>query len=311
MAETAANFLAALTPEQSETTVFAFEEEERHNWHFVPRQRNGIPIRDLTVTQRHLLQALLASGLSHQGLIKAHTIMSLEEILRELESGAAHRDPELYYLTIFGDPSPEATWGWRLEGHHLSINFTIVDGQHVSATPSFFGANPAEVRTGPRSGLRALAAEEDLGRKLLESLEEEQRDIAVFTTVAPRDIITGADRRVEPLERVGIGASELTGSQQQLLLRLIEEYVRRHRPAFADQDLEKIHQAGFDEIHFGWAGGFERGQGHYYRLQGPTFIMEYDNVQNNANHIHTVWRDFENDFGEDLLRRHYERHSHD
>ncbi len=311
MAETAANFLAALSPEQREAATFEFDADERHNWHFVPRPRNGIPIKELTTTQRHLLQALLSSGLSHQGLIKAYTIMSLEQILHELEGGAAHRDPELYYITIFGRPGPEATWGWRLEGHHLAINFTIVDGEHVAGTPSFFGANPAEVRNGPRAGLRALAAEEDLGRELIQALSDEQREVAIFSTRAPRDIITGAERKVEPLPLAGIPAADLDDSQQQLLLRLIEEFVRRHRPELADQDLEKIHQAGFGEIHFGWAGATEPGQGHYYRIQGPTFILEYDNVQNNANHIHAVWRDFENDFGEDLLRRHYELHPHD
>jgi len=197
-----------------------------------------------------------------------------------------------------------------VEGHHLSLNFTLTGGDKISATPSFLGTNPAEVKEGPRKGLRVLAAEEDLARTLVKSLNDEQKKGAILTNVAPKEIITAAERKVKPLETAGISASTLTHGQSEMLMNLIKEYVQRHRPDVAEVDLKKIHHAGIEKIHFAWAGGLERGEGHYYRIQGPTFLMEYDNTQDNNNHIHAVWRDFENDFGEDLLRRHYDQPPH-
>jgi hypothetical protein len=197
-----------------------------------------------------------------------------------------------------------------VEGHHLSLNFTIADAHHVAVTPSFFGSNPGEVRSGARKGLRVLAGEEDLGRLLVKSLNEEQRKKAVFETKAPSDIITGAQRRVKALEPAGVALKELDQDQARMLWSLLEEYVRRYRPELAEEDLSRIEKAGRDKISFAWAGSVEPGQGHYYRVQGPTFLLEYDNTQNNANHIHAVWRDLKNDFGDDLLRRHYEEHPH-
>ena len=237
--------------------------------------------------------------------------MSLEQILHELEAGKGpRRDPELYYVSIFGKPGPTETWGWRVEGHHLSINFTVVKGEHVSATPSFLGSNPAEVREGPRKGLQVLAEEENLGRQLVKSLDAGQRKSVLLKAEAPRDIITGNERKAKPLELAGLSAAKMTRQQSDLLLTLIREYVYRHRPDVAKLDLDKIQKAGTEKIYFAWAGGLERGDGHYYRVQGPTFLLEYDNTQNNANHIHAVWRDFENDFGEDLLRKHYDQVPH-
>jgi hypothetical protein len=308
MAEAASHFLAALSPEQKNMCAFALTDAERQNWHFVPRPRKGLPFKEMTPAQRLLGQGLLATGLSQRGYMKASTIMSLEDVLKELEQGRGPiRDPELYYLSIFGTPDANDFWGWRVEGHHLSLNFTVGGGEHVSVTPSFFGSNPAEVRTGPRQGLRVLAAEEDLGRELFRSLDEGQRKVALYTNTAPSEIITGADRKARLLSPTGLSASSLNESQQDLLWRLIREYVYRYRPELADQDLKKIQSVGLAKTWFAWAGGVELGQGHYYRLQGPSFVMEFDNTQNNANHIHTVWRDLENDFGEDLLRAHYDR----
>jgi hypothetical protein len=265
----------------------------------------------LSPAQLPLAYGLLASGLSHRGFTKAATIISLEQVLREIEQGKGPaRDPELYYVTVFGEPGPERRWGWRFEGHHLSLNFTMDRGKVIAVTPSFLGANPAVVPSGPRQGLRTLGMEEDLGRQLARSLTADQRKEAVISATAPSDIITGADRQARRLTPSGVMASRLTAAQTELLSRLIEEYVRRYRPDVADRDLEKIREAGLDEVSFAWAGPVEPGKGHYYRVQGPTFLLEYDNTQDNANHIHTVWRDFENDFGRDLLREHYEQHSH-
>jgi hypothetical protein len=312
MALAANNLLTALTPEQKTKATFDFPNEERQNWHFIPKARKGLPIKEMTHFQRPLAFALLASGLSHSAFMKAGTIMSLEEVLRELEApnGRMVRDPELHYVTIFGTPSTNSTWGWRVEGHHLSINFTLVDGQKISATPCFLGDNPAEVKSGPRQGLRVLAAEEDLGRQLVKALDAEQKKTGIFKAEAPGDIITMAERKVKPLETVGLPASKLNATQRELLTKLIKEYIYRERSELADQDWQKIEKAGFDKIYFGWAGGLERGDKHYYRVQGPTFLLEYDNTQNNANHIHSVWRDFEHDFGVDLLAEHYKNAAH-
>jgi hypothetical protein len=307
MAEAATKLLAALDSDQKAKAQFEFKADERQNWHFIPKPRKGLPIKEMNSAQRKLAHGLIASGLSHHGYEKATNIMSLENILHELEGAARKfpRDPELYYISIFGTPASKGTWGWRIEGHHLSANFTIVDGQLVAGTPSFMGTNPAEVRSGPRKGLRVLREEEDLARDLIKSLSEEQRKKAVFLETAPKEIFTEAKKKIQPLDNAGIVSSELKKEQSERLMQLIKAYVERVRPDVAQEDLRKIEKAGLDKIYFGWAGGIEKGQGHYYRVQGPTFLLEYDNTQNDNNHIHAAWRDFESDFGEDLLRKHY------
>jgi hypothetical protein len=214
-------------------------------------------------------------------------------------------------VSVFGKPAAKGTWAWRVEGHHLSLNFTVVKGQFVSVTPSFMGSNPAEVKDGPRKGLRALALEEDLARQLVHSLTGDQKQVTIYTNTAPSDIITSTNRPARLLKPDGLSMAKMTKPQAELLWNLIQEYVRRNRAELADKDLEKIQNAGLEKIYFAWAGSTERGKGHYYRVQGPTFVMEYDNTQsdpskNPANHIHAVWRDLAGDFGEDLLRKHYD-----
>jgi hypothetical protein len=309
MIEAANTFLAALTPEQRAKAVFEFSNEQRFDWHYVPRERIGISFKELDANQRKLAHDFLKTGLSQRGYLKATTIMELEIVLRELE-GRAFRDPELYYFTLFGTPSAKDNWGWRVEGHHLSLNFTVVDGKMVAATPSFFGANPAEVRQGPRQGLRALEAEEDIARQLLNSLSKDQKTLAIFAAGAFPDIVTTNARKVDPLEPVGIPASRFDQQQRELLMKLLDEYAASMPRDLAAERMEKVRRAGVENIRFGWAGGTERGQPHYYRVQGPTFLIEYDNTQNNANHVHTVWRDFNGDFGRDLLREHYQNTPH-
>jgi len=312
MADAATKFLSSLKPEQAAKASFKLKDDERQNWHFIPKARNGLPIKDMTEDQRKLAMKLLRSGLSDHGYGKATNIMSLETILRELEGPNSRmtRDPELYYISVFGKPDAKGTWGWRVEGHHLSVNYTIVKGEYVAGTPSFFGTNPAEVKSGPRKGLRALGDEEDRARELIKALSPEQREQAIFEKVALRDIVTMAEKRVKPLEQKGIAAAKLGADQKKKLFALVEAYVERNRPELAKEDLRKINEAGIDKLYFAWAGGIEKGEGHYYRVQGPTFLLEYDNTQNNNNHIHAVYRDFENDFGEDLLRKHYQETPH-
>jgi hypothetical protein len=309
MADTANNFLAALTPEQKTKATYEFQHDERFDWHFIPKPRKGLPFKEMTPPQRLLGQALLNSALSQHGFTEATTIMSLEQILYEVENKSPTRDADLYFITIFGTPGT-SPWGWRVEGHHLSLNFAV-EGDHVaSVTPSFFGANPAQILSGPRKGLRVLGGEEDIARKLVTSLTPDQRKVAIITNVAPRDIITGANRKADALEPMGIDAASLTKPQQEQLLTLLRQYVFRYRSEIADSELKAIQEAGEAKLHFAWAGSIEPGQGHYYRIQGPTFLMEYDDTQDNANHIHTVWRDLRNDFGEDVLRKHYEETPH-
>ena len=310
MSEAARAFLASLSPEERARATFQFADEERFNWHYIPKVRKGLPFKDMNSAQKHLAHALLSAGLSQRGYIKAITIMSLDEILKALEKGSGPvRDPEGYFFSVFGEPLETGTWGYRIEGHHVSQNFTIANGK-VQGAPSFFGANPAEVREGPMKGTRVLKAEEDLGRSLVKSLTVEQRAEAVINTSAPSDIVTSNQRTAAIKEDKGIAYSKLTKDQQGALLALIEEYLGAQPPAQARQRLDKIRQAGFDQIKFAWMGGLEKGEGHYYRVQGSTFLIEYDNTQNNANHIHCVWRDFKGDWGEDLLAEHYRNSPH-
>ena len=306
MAETAHRFLASLTPEERAQATFPFEDDERLNWHYIPRVRKGLPLRDMTPAQKHLATALLSAGLSQSGYLKAETIMSLEDVLRILEKGQGpERDPEKYYFSIFGTPSATGTWGYRVEGHHLSQNYTVVNGQ-VAGAPSFFGANPAEVREGPRQGLRTLAAEEDLGRAVIQSLDPEQRKVAVVSPQAYNDILTAADRQAALKgQPSGLPASKLTGPQFERLMALLEEYAQNMPDQIAQAREAEIDKAGKD-MYFAWAGGIQPGEPHYYRVQTRSFLIEYDDTQNNANHIHSVWRDFNGDFGRDLLKEHYQ-----
>jgi len=311
MAAAAQNFLAALTPEQTTKATFSLNDTERQNWNFVPLVRKGLTFKEMTPAQRLLGQALLSSALSQRGYLKATTIMSLDDILRDLEQGKGPvRDPELYYVSIFGKPGGNDTWGWRVEGHHLSLNFAIIEGADISVTPSFFGSNPAEVLHGPRSGLRVLGVEDDLGHALIHSFTEEQRQMVIYTNIAPKEVITGNSRKIEVLKPVGLPASKMNSAQQKILQQIIEEYVRRYRQELADADLAKLAKAGKKNLYFAWAGGIEPGQGHYYRVQNQSFLLEFDNTQNNANHIHAVWRDLDHDFGGDLLREHYDKVPH-
>ena len=308
---TAANrFLISLTPEQREKVEYSFEGKERTNWQFIPMERTGLAFKEMKPHQQHLAMVLMQSVFSHRGASKALNIMMLEQILHEMENQSPKRDPSLYHFYIFGKPSTTKTWGWRFEGHHLSVSVTIVDGHHVVGTPSFYGANPAVVRQGPHKGLRVLHQEEDLGRELVKSLDAEQKQIAVFSETAPPDVINGPGRKAAALEPQGLSAKKMNKAQRQVLMEIVREYVQNLRPELAREDMKKIREAGTGKIHFAWAGNLEPGKGHYYRVQGPTFVMEYDNTQNDANHVHCVWRDLQNDFGEDLLKKHYDAVKH-
>lgn len=302
--------LKSLNEEQRTRAVFPFEAEERMSWHFVPQVRKGLRYDSLDKNQQALMMNVLKESLSATGYKKVESIRSLENVLREAErdTEGRTRNTGFYYLTIFGTPSDTGTWGLRYEGHHLSLNWVFVGGKVIASTPQFLGTNPAEVRSeGPLKGFRALAAEEDIARSLLASLKPEQKKTAIIEDKAPGDIITGARQKVERLEDQGITYTALDQAQKTLLLSLIGVHAEVQAPAVAKDRLDKIRKADLNAVRFVWIGGTERGQGHYYRIQGPTFLIEYDNTQNNANHIHTVWRDFHGDFGHDALAEHYQQ----
>jgi hypothetical protein len=300
-------FLNSLEPDKRRQTVFNLADDERMNWDYRPVPRRGLPFAVMDSCQQRRAFALVTSGLSRGGNFTALNIMSLETVLGDLEGSSGHhaRNPDRYFVTIFGAPSRDSAWGWRFEGHHLSVNFLVVDSCKVACSPNFFGANPASVPEGPLQGFRTLPQEEDVARQLLATLNESQLDLAVINETAPSDIITGWAPRVRLEDPAGIAVSALEVHQQQVLLQLIEVYLSRMAPQLADNQMDAIDRQGLGSIHFAWAGSKQPGGPHYYRLHGPGFLVEYDNTQNNANHIHSVWRDIRGDWGADLLREHY------
>ncbi len=315
MADAANTFMAALSPEQLRRTKFLFLDEERRNIHYFPVPRRGLPLKEMNTSQQQLAYALLSTGLSLHGYVKALTIMSLGQVLRDMDPGSPNplRDSDYYYVSIFGTPGPTGIWGWRLEGFHISISFTIVDGKQVAIAPSFMGVHPATVLDGPRKGLRVMSQEEDLGRKLATSLDENQRAIAfyeipIFLEETVGGLLTANARKIENFEPFGIPASQMNANQAEILWELVQVTAHRHRGEVAESDLARIERAGKGNIFFRWSGSIEPGKGHHYIVQGPTFLIEYDNTQDDANHVHCMWRDLENDFGEDLIRRHYQLH---
>ena len=305
MRQAAESLLAGLPEAARAKVVRAFDDRDRLDWHFTPRSRNGAALKELDARGREAVHALLKTALSASGYRKAVNIIELELVLREIETFGLMRDPERYHLTIYGKPDAKAAWGWRFEGHHLSLNFTLAGDRASADTPSFFGANPATVAKGAKKGLRVLAAEEDEARALLEALDETQRREAVYETRTYGEIVTSNSDKVDPLKAAGISAAKLDEKQRAQLMKLIEAYAANFEPALAAARMARVRQGGMEKISFGWAGSTVPGRPHYYRIQGPLFLIEYDCSQNDGNHIHTVWRDFSGDFGRDLLRQHY------
>ncbi|MCA1554390.1 MAG: DUF3500 domain-containing protein [Chloroflexi bacterium] len=356
MGECTVKFLASLNDEQRAKAQFDFaNHSERTRWFYTPNPRNGLTVREMTRAQIRLAHQLIALGLSRSGYATMTSIMGLEPLLDLLEDWTTpdwNRDPLRYYLSIFGEPSDSAAWGWRFEGHHVSLHYTIVKGQLIAPTPTFFGANPADTPLSANAFLRPLAPTEDLARELVHALSEEQRAIAVLSPIAPPDlmsanrpmlvdgavtippsVIQGYATAADAIERAtlaqfqngytrehearlaftfapnGLRASDMSASQRELLDAVVHEYIQRMPDELAEAELAQLHKRGIDDLHFIWAGGLERRQGHYYRLQDARVLIEYDNTQDGANHIHSVWRDATNDFGADLLAQHY-AHAH-
>jgi hypothetical protein len=308
-------FLASLSPELRKKAWLPLDSPERLNWNFVPMSRAGVWLLDLDDTQAELVGPLLASGLSPEGLLSARGVIKHENVLRRIESeggrDATRRDPGHYYTAVFGTPKATAPWAWRFEGHHLSVNVTHLPGQPPIVAPLFMGANPARVPSGPQEGFRLLANEEDYARELITLLPSERRARALIADRAFSDILTGNDPKVEKLELAGIAAADMNDAERRQLRRLIDVYLDRLHLDSALETKRRMDRAGFEKIHFAWAGGTAVGQPHYYRVHGPTLLIEYDNTQNDANHIHSVYRDLERDFGGDALRGHLRAHHHE
>ncbi len=306
MESAARGLLAALDEDRRSRARIPFEDMRRKDWHYVPRERSGLPLGDLDEAQRKAFRALLDSALSEEGLRKVDGVIELEGVLREIESSPA-RDPGRYFVSLFGEPGPEKPWGWRFEGHHLSLNFVSI-GERVAVTPLFLGANPEEVRSGPHAGMRVLASEEDLARGLALSLDAAQRAEGVKEDEVPGDVILGPGRAASFLEPPGVSGAKLSKDQRALLRRIAELYPGNLDSTLAGDAIEHVRSAADADLHFVWIGGTKPGQPHYWRVQGKGFAIELDNVQGGASHVHTLWRDLDDDFGEDLLRRHYEEH---
>lgn len=305
-------FLNSLSDELKEQASFSIQDEERGNWYFTPVVRKGPTLNDFNETQKAAAIALLKASVSQQGFEKTQEIMALENVLKVIENndhmlkeGQPWRDPLNYHFCVFGTPAPNGFWGWRFEGHHISLNFTSARGTIASATPAFLGTNPAIVRTELQRGKEVLRRESELGFDLLHSLSPEQLKVARFSDSAPREIITGNERKVAGVEKKGISYAALTNEQQAILRELLEVYIGNFVFEFSETFRQKIIDAGLDNLSFAWAGVLDKSSGHYYRIQGPMLLIEFDNTQNNANHVHTVVRDLTNDFAEDLLREHY------
>jgi hypothetical protein len=306
MAEAALLFLESLDAAGRPAARHPLTRDWHRDWHYTPRDgRPGLPLKHMSSEQRELTFALLARALSERGLHRTNEIIKLEGILGELTGRPDFRDPENYALAIFGDPAGKAPWAWRFEGHHVSLTFTIAPGLGVAVTPAFFGANPAEVPAGhEHAGLRVLAVEQDLALELLHDLSTAQQQAAILQPQSFRDILTGPGREASLREPQGLALAGMTPAQRDRTLILIEAYVRNMRADLAERELRALHEAGPEKLHFAWAGATMRGTCHYYRLHGPTMLVEYDNTE--PNHTHTVWHDPRDHFGEDLLRRHHE-----
>jgi hypothetical protein len=335
LVSTTNTFLKSLNPEQAARVKFNFSDQERMNFHYTPVERKGLPLKEMQPHQQDLVYAMLSASLSRRGTLKAHTIRSLEQVLGIIENRAPAagnrgnaapqaggnpqgnrggrgnqfviiRDPELYFVSVFGDPSPTGRWGWRFEGHHISVNMTMDKGNYISSAPTFLGANPAEVKDGPQQGLRVLAAEEDLARKLMASMNAEQKKAATITKNWQGNDILSAEKLTFDLgSPTGLQASRLNASQKENLVALIEEYAGRVAPEAAARAMNEVRaNNGLEKVFFARIGTETRGEAHYYRVHAPSFVIEYENSQNNANHIHSTFRDLRNDFGRDALRTH-------
>ena len=313
----AQEFLATLSPELKEKTCFTLTDEERQNWYFTPVYRKGSTLNDYNEKQKQAALELLRASISADAYLKTQAIMDLENILFVIENdpkmpdGSHRRDPLNYHFSIFGDPADNGFWGWRFEGHHVSLNFVASKGELVSSTPAFMGSNPGKVLSGERKDHEVLKQETALGYALVRSLSNEQLASARFLDTSPIEIFTSNQPKASPLDHKGISYANLSEQQKTAFKDLVQLYLDKFEANFSEEFKIKIEEAGLENHSFAWAGSLDDGEGHYYSVQGPFLLIEYDNTQNDNNHVHTVVRDLTNDFGENLLQEHYSKdHNH-
>jgi hypothetical protein len=308
MNEAGRDFLESLSSDQKSKACFQYLDGERLFWYYPPMNRHGLALRDMNSPQRDLAFALMATGLTDRSYQQARKIISLESVLGPIEKERGvtsfKRDPELYYFTIFGDPAGADPWAWRAEGHHVSLHFSVWKDEVISMTPFFFGANPAEVKSGPSTGLRILSDREDIAFDLLNSLDNGQKSKAIIYGEAPYDILTYNSSKVSLPKEEGLPIGKMNDTQKSIISKLIAEYINQVPDELANKKMDDLKTYGIDDVFFAWAGGTKIGQEHYYRLHGGNFVVEFDNRQGGANHIHSVWRDVDNDFASDIMAQH-------
>ncbi|MBG81547.1 MAG: hypothetical protein CMJ39_12680 [Phycisphaerae bacterium] len=308
--DSAKAFIESLDDEQMAQAVYSFEDSKRLHWMYLPGARAGLPLRDMNKDQRKRANDLLATMLSEHGMRDLEGIYAMELALREQSRRRGHedptRDPDQYELAIFGTPG-EPIWAWHYEGHHLSLNFTHIN-EEVCVTPLFIGVAPFELPEGPLQGTRVLGDESDLAFKFMQSLDDEQRKQAILSDRTPHDILTmpGRENRLNKPEGLKLGT--LNMNQKMMAMAILESYARILQGPVAQIELDRITQHGLDNLHFAWMGKLTPDQSHYFRLQGPSFILEYDCVGGDPEHVHMVWHDPERNMGADPLKRHHERH---
>mgnify|MGYP005816915155 CR=1 FL=1 len=308
LAPAAKQFLQSLSAEQKKLAQFPVDSDERSNWHMIPRTRRGVCYKNLSEAQRSQALSLLRESLSTQGYTKSYDIMKNEALLRELEGRAesdTYRDPLNYYLSFFGEPTETGNWGWRFEGHHLSLNLFSSKGSVKSSTPTSMGSNPGVVPSGKEKGRELLKQETHLAFTLVNALDDQQKRICIFSATAPPELVTLGVRNAELLEPKGIPFGQLTGEQKRLATELLRVYVSNYSDEFSAELNKRLESEGIDKLTFAWAGSLKPGSWHYYRIQSSFLLIEYDNTQNNANHVHVAVRDLTRDFGNDILREHY------
>ncbi len=286
------------------------DHKDRTDWSYYPGQRKGVSLADMNLEEKKAFQRLLRSGLSQEGYLKVNGVIHLEEILGNLSGNPDYRDPEKYYTTVFGNPSTSKPWGVRIEGHHLSLNFTSAGGKVVSVTPAFFGANPAVVPKGPYAGMEVLAEEQRIARRLFHSLDQKQQSAALYRKTPPGDIITQQKKRVQLNAFRGISVKKFTTAQQKMIMDLIRVYTGNFPRRIRRRLFKSFSDVSPKDLFFAWAGGRNRGEPHYYRVQTPGMVIEYANTQDGANHAHTVLRDYDGDFGRDTLAEHLKNSPH-
>ncbi|MRH98918.1 DUF3500 domain-containing protein [Kriegella sp. EG-1] len=318
LAQKANLFIASLNDDLKTKAIFSLDDDERYNMKYIPISRKGPRFHDFNEKQKAAAIDLLKSSLSEEGYRKSKDIMSLEKVLRVIEDddndlmpdGKPRRDPLNYHFLIFGDPASGNPWGWKFEGHHLSLNFTSLEGKITSATPIFFGTNPGLIKITGHKEKEVLKKETSLSFKLVNSLSSAQLKKAKFADIAPEEIITTTIRKVENFEQKGIFYNEFTATQKDIFNELLNLYMNNYEKNFSAEYREKIKKAGIENLSFSWAGSLKPGTPNYWCIQGPVLIIEYDNTQTDSNHVHTVVRDPTNDYGEDTLKKHYENGHH-